>query len=77
MDQSLIASRVNDAAKICSSSSKPKFIGFLRPEETVIVKSVADKLGLRYSFYGGYLDAERVFSEFFPIGVINSTNSFL
>lgn len=66
MEQALIASRANDAIKICNNSAQPKFIGFLRPEETAIVKAVAEKQALKYSFFGGYTEAERVFFGVFP-----------
>lgn len=66
MEPGLIASRVCDAVKICNNSSIPKFIGFLRPEETAAVKAAADKLCCKYSFYGGFCDAERVFFGVFP-----------
>ena len=66
MDQSLLASRVNDAVKICNNSSQPKFIGFLRPEETVTVKSAVAKHNCRHYFFGGYESAERVFFGVFP-----------
>ncbi len=66
MDQGLIASRINDAVKICNNSSVPKFIGFLRPEETAAAKAAAEKQCCKYSFYGGFCDAERVFFGVFP-----------
>lgn len=66
MEQGLLASRTNDAIKICNNSSQPKFIGFLRPEETAVVKAVAEKQALKYSFFGGYSEAERVFFGVFP-----------
>ncbi|MBO5852575.1 MAG: hypothetical protein J6Q74_02060 [Clostridia bacterium] len=66
MEQSLIASRIDDACKICNNSSFPKFVGFLRAEETAIAESVAQKLCCRHLFYGGYSNAERVFFGVFP-----------
>ena len=66
MDQGLIASRIRDAVKICNNSSFPKFIGFLRPEETVIAKTTAEKQNCKFSFYGGFDSAERVFFGVFP-----------
>lgn len=66
MDTDLIASRIGDACRICENSSFPKFIGFLRPEETAIAEKSAKKLNCNYCFYGGYEDAERVLFGAFP-----------
>ncbi len=66
MDTDLIASRIGDACRICENSSFPKFVGFLRPEETDIAEKTAKKLHGKFVFYGGYPDAERVFFGAFP-----------
>ncbi len=66
MDIDLIASRIGDACRICENSSFPKFVGFLRPEETNIAENTAKKLNCNYYFYGGYEDAQRVFFGAFP-----------
>ena len=76
MDQSLIASRIDDACKICNNSSFPKFVGFLRAEETSVAKSVAEKLCTKYLFYGGYSEAERVFFGVFPDWCADLTELF-
>ena len=60
MEQSLIASRVKDSLKICNNSSVPKFVGFLRPEETAVAAAAAQNRGVHFSFFGGYENAERV-----------------
>ena len=84
MEPSLIASRVKDALKICNNSSVPKFVGFLRPEETAVADSVAKDKGVNFSFFGGYPNAERVFfgalpywcenaEDFFPIAALTFT----
>lgn len=66
MEQSLIASRVKDSLKICNNSSVPKFVGFLRPEETAVAAVAAQNGGVHFSFFGGYENAERVFFGAFP-----------
>ena len=66
MDSSLIASRIGDACRICENSSFPKFVGFLRPEETALAEKTAKRLNADFVFYGGYPDAERVFFGAFP-----------
>ena len=81
MNPELIASRTADAVRLCDNGSFPKFFGFLRTEETSLVKSTADKLACRYAFFGGYPSAERVyfgafpdwrdsFEEYFPISAL-------
>lgn len=66
MDTQLIASRVRDAARLCDNASYPKFVGFLRSEETPLAETAAAKLGCKHLFFGGYEDAERVFFGVFP-----------
>ncbi len=66
MDTQLIASRVRDASRLCDNASYPKFVGFLRPEETPLAESAAVKLCCKHLFFGGYEDAERVFLGVFP-----------
>lgn len=66
MDIDLIASRIGDACRICENSSFPKFVGFLRPEETAIAEKTAEKFKADFVFYGGYEDAERIFFGVFP-----------
>ncbi len=66
MEQSLIASRVKDSIKICNNASIPKFVGFLRPEETAVASAAAQNGGVKFSFFGGHENAERVFFGAFP-----------
>lgn len=64
--ESLIASRIQDAYKICNNASIPKFVGFLRPEETAVVASQTVHYNLKHLLFGGYENAERVFFGVFP-----------
>ena len=66
MDCDLLASRIRDAIRLCDTSSFPKFVGFLRPEETETVFSVLQSIPTKQAFFGGYEDAERVFFGAFP-----------
>jgi len=66
MDSSLVAARISDAVRLCNNASFPKFVGFLRPEEVVEAKSVAEKLGCKFCFFGGYESAQRLFFGAFP-----------
>ena len=84
MDQHLLASRINDAIRICDTSATPKFVGFLRPEEVAEITTACRLQGCKYSFFGGYADAERVYfgafpdwcdggEEYFPISALTFT----
>ncbi len=66
MDVGLLSSRIRDAVRLCNNSSFPKFVGFLRQEETPEAKLAAEGLGCKHHFFGGYEDAERVFFGVFP-----------
>lgn len=66
MDCDILASRIRDAIRLSDTSSFPKFVGFLRPEETETVFSVLQATPTKHAFFGGYEDAERVFFGAFP-----------
>ena len=66
MEPSLLVSRIQDALKICNNSSIPKFVGFLRPEETALVGAAVANYNLKHLLFGGYENAERVFFGVFP-----------
>lgn len=66
MEQSLLVSRINDAVRLSDTSATPKFVGFLRPEEVADILSSVKLQGCRYSFFGGFPDAERVYFGAFP-----------
>ena len=66
MEQSLLVSRIKDAVRLSDTSATPKFVGFLRPEEVADVLSSVRLQGCRYSFFGGFPDAERVYFGAFP-----------
>ncbi len=62
----LLASRINDAVRISDTSSMPKFVGFLRPEEVSEISGLGILKGAKYGFFGGYAEAERVYFGAFP-----------
>ncbi len=66
MDAQLLASRIRDAVRLCDNTAFPKFVGFLRPEESSEAESLAKKLNCKYLFFGGYDGAERTFFGTFP-----------
>lgn len=66
METELVASRVRDAIRLCDNTSFPKFLGFLRSEETETARLAASKLTNNFCFFGGYPSAERVFFGAYP-----------
>jgi RNA-binding protein YlmH len=65
-DDKLLLARIQDAIRL-SEQGAAKYIGFLDMHQHQIVQSLLD--GLRYEnycFYGGYMQAERVYVGFFP-----------
>lgn len=66
MDNSLLVSRINDAVRLSETAATPKFVGFLRPEEGAEILNTVKLQGGRYSFFGGFVGAERVYFGAFP-----------
>ena len=66
MNSDLLPSRISDAVRLCDNTSFPKFVGFLRSEETLVAEKTAENIGCKYTFFGGYESAERVFFGAFP-----------
>lgn len=65
MESDILLSRVRDAVRLCETDGAPKFVGFLRPEETALVlPSLQNRAN--HCFFGGYEGAERCFLGVFP-----------
>ncbi len=60
METELFIARVNDTADICERTGKPKFMGFLSVEESVLANKLLSKRNIRFKLFGGYDDAERL-----------------
>lgn len=84
MDDKAVTFRIKDAIRLCEKTESPKFVGFLRPEESGVAQALAVSLKANHEFFGGYADAERVFfaalpdwcdgvTEHFPIEAITFT----
>ncbi len=59
-----ISVKIEDAARLCSTRSIPKFVGFLSPAE---LAQATPKLNFyTYGIFGGYEGAERCFVGLFP-----------
>ncbi len=66
METSLLVARIEDTADICEKTQKPKFLGFLSREQSVLAQKTLAVKNVRYSLFGGYDDAERVVFGCFP-----------
>lgn len=66
MDSNFFLSRVFDVAESCEKNCIPKFLGFLTSQEASIANDALKKRNIRYSFFGGYDEAERVFLACLP-----------
>ena len=62
----LVIARLSDAVKMTDIKNIPSFLGFLNEREFSLCKSYLEKERVRFSFSGGYSDAERVFIGILP-----------
>ncbi len=79
MECELLLARVDDARVSCELNNKPKFLGFLSKEESVLVDNYLKNRNVKYSFFGGEHQAQRVYlccypewmdEAFFPISAV-------
>lgn len=66
MDSNFIISRVFDVADSSEKNNIPKFLGFLTGEEAAIATDALRKRNIRFSLFGGYDEAERVYLACLP-----------
>ena len=66
MDSDLLLARATDTADIAYKTSRPKYLGFLAPEQAVAVEKLIRNRNVRYGFFGGYEGASRVMLGCFP-----------
>lgn len=66
MDEHLFAARVTDTARICENTDVPKYLGFLSPSLAGEAELILKNKGIRYSFFGGYEEAQRTFLVCLP-----------
>ena len=66
METEILIARIHDTADICERTNKPKFLGFLSREESVLVERTLEKRSVDFSLYGGYAEAERLMLGCFP-----------
>lgn len=66
MDENFFIPRVEDTARLCDTTSTPKYLGFLTQSEAAACDSFLKKQTVKYAFFGGYTEAERVYLGCFP-----------
>ena len=66
MESELLLARVEDTLNACLLNNRPKFLGFLSKEESVLVDNFLKKRNSKYCFYGGEHSAQRVFLCCYP-----------
>ncbi len=66
MESELLLARVDDTLNASILNNRPKFLGFLSKEESVLVDNFLKKRNARYCFYGGEHSAQRVFLCCYP-----------
>lgn len=66
MDNELLKARIFDTADICEKTNRPKFLGFLSQEESILVKRTLENRGIDFLLFGGYEDSQRVMLGCFP-----------
>lgn len=66
MDDNFFIPRVEDTARLCDTTSTPKFLGFLTQNEAFVCDNYLKKQTVKYAFFGGYDQAERVYLGCFP-----------
>ncbi len=66
MEERLFYARIDDTVQISERTNKCKYMGFLSLEQSAAAKAYLDKCNVRYGFFGGYDDAQRVMLGCFP-----------
>jgi RNA-binding protein YlmH len=61
MEEQLLAAKVRDALRLCDTTGMFKAVGFLSPAEASFVSALPEVKNSKYTFFGGYEDAERVY----------------
>lgn len=62
----LIKAKLSDAVEMMELKNIPSFLGFLNEREFSVCKSILEKSRIKYSYYGGYDSADRVYIAILP-----------
>ena len=65
-DKEILEARLFDAVSVCAKRSIPKFVGFIDASGAATALTVAKKEKAKFSLWGGYDSAERVYFGAFP-----------
>ncbi len=60
MDNTLLYAKIRDAIRLCHNTKMFKYVGFLSSEQRTLVENFSELKGVKFTFYGGFDDAERV-----------------
>lgn len=66
MESELLLARVEDTLNASVLNNRPKFLGFLSKEESVLVENFLKKRNAKFTFFGGEHFAQRVFLCCYP-----------
>ncbi len=66
MESQILIARIDDTVQICERTNKPKFLGFLSEEQTVLAQKFLENRNVNFAFFGGFDLAHRVMLGCFP-----------
>ena len=62
----LVIAKLSDAVKMTDTKNIPSFLGFLNEGEFSVCKTYLERERIKYSYYGGYSEADRVYIAILP-----------
>lgn len=62
----LVIAKLSDAVKMADTKNIPSFLGFLNEREFSVCKAYLERQKVKYSFYGGYNEADRIYIAILP-----------
>jgi len=66
MESDLLLPRIDDTADIAERTNRCKYLGFLSPEQAAAAEKRLKNRSVRFGFFGGYENAQRVMLGCFP-----------
>ena len=66
MDIALLTARIRDISDRAQKTDSPQFLGFLSEDSAQIAADMLKNSNLKFSFYGGYEEAKRVYLACLP-----------
>ena len=62
----LVIAKLSDAVKMADTKNIPSFLGFLNQREFSVCKAYLEREKIKYSFYGGFNEADRIYIAILP-----------